>query len=547
MQDYLDKTKAREYSGIVDETVFNTALELFAEHGFSKKRISEIKIRDIYDSKDVKTEIVIKSKKGGERTTEKLKNILTPYILYLTNKYSAQSNAPSFPGYEGDSGQKKLQRHVKLYSNYRDLNELKKTSRNKLIKSMADAGKPLGDRVDQIAAVVGISSRMVKRSLGVPVERRERQCTETRDEVEKLLSSHDSKADWNTYIKILDEIFVFEKTIALDERKVEELIKKALLLIPQSYFKDKDGISGEQRYRDYVSEQRKYFINTIGDRIYEIENELIEEIQNNIHLKNGTAKSYVSMISNIIKNHPVTSAKAASLAVRTVRTVENIDQLLSYIVEVKKKIPPTKWQEWEKQRMEKEKRLLQEEKRQEKLIGKELKGKRKKEPRISYPKDTPKEKREKIHKHKISENQKTKLEFKRYLIIVKENAKEFASCGGLEKGIIVNLKIADIIRNPYITDVINGNAILIDWIVNEISSDKYKPEKATSLFTLSDEAKKILVREIELIKSIVNKYPTVVTGKKILNAELFPLKLKPPLPYYIPSKAKIQSKTKTKK
>ncbi len=275
MQDYLNKTKASDYSGIIDETVFNTALEIFAEHGFLKKRISEIKIRDIYDGKDVKTEIEIDTKKGLVKTAKDLKNILAQYIKYLTaNGYSIDYDAPLFPGYKGKNGPKKLLMHVQNYSLFHDLNELKKTVRKKLSNQMADNGIPLNKRVDQIAAVTGTSSRMVKRSLGVPVERRGRQYKETRGEVEKVLSSQDSKPDWNTYIKILDEIVVLEKTIALDESKVQELIKKALLLIPRSSFKDKDGISGEQRYQDFVSEQRNNFIDIIGDRIYDIENEI---------------------------------------------------------------------------------------------------------------------------------------------------------------------------------------------------------------------------------------------------------------------------------
>ncbi len=42
---------------------------------------------------------------------------------------------------------------------------------------------------------------------------------------------------------------------------------------------------------------------------------LIEESQNNIHLKNGTAKSYASMISNTINNHPAVLACGGMLFV----------------------------------------------------------------------------------------------------------------------------------------------------------------------------------------------------------------------------------------
>ena len=161
MQNLLNGQKIKNSRVKINETELNTALNL--AHHFTNERICNIKIKDVYDSSDILPFIESDINKPI-KTEEHLKNILKFHINYLQEKNLLGQNKPLFPGYIGDSGKKKLQRHVR-FSNYRDFNSLRKALRANQYKQLVQAGDNLESRMQKIAKSTGRSARTIARSL----------------------------------------------------------------------------------------------------------------------------------------------------------------------------------------------------------------------------------------------------------------------------------------------------------------------------------------------------------------------------------------------
>ena len=108
MQYLLNDEKIAKSKAEIDSDELNTVLNLALY--FTKKRICSLRIKDVYDGMDILPSIIPDENKPPRQTEEPLKTILMSYIKQLGQKTSPiEQDAPLFPLYFGESGEKKTQ------------------------------------------------------------------------------------------------------------------------------------------------------------------------------------------------------------------------------------------------------------------------------------------------------------------------------------------------------------------------------------------------------------------------------------------------------
>lgn len=144
----------------IDKHVLNSALELGYSFFFPKKDLYSFKVRDVFDGNKVLDRITRGNKNIS--TLPALEVFLKQHIQYLREHYSIEQNAPLFPGYEGESGKKKLQRHIRKYSIYRDFHDLIYESYKNANKNILNNDLDQKERLKEISRVTGKSERAIK-------------------------------------------------------------------------------------------------------------------------------------------------------------------------------------------------------------------------------------------------------------------------------------------------------------------------------------------------------------------------------------------------
>ena len=143
--------------------ILNSALELGYSYFFPKENLCSFKVGDVFDGNNV-LDRVIRGNKHID-TSPELKAFFTQHIEYLRQHYSVEQDAPLFPGYEGKSGKKKLQRHIRKYSTYWDFHELVNESYKNAEKTISNKDLDIKERLKEISRITGKSERAIKHSL----------------------------------------------------------------------------------------------------------------------------------------------------------------------------------------------------------------------------------------------------------------------------------------------------------------------------------------------------------------------------------------------
>ena len=130
----LKNTKTKN----IDTIMLHAALVLYMCAGLKKKEISEVKIQDVKYEGGRISGIDPNSQGRNDnfvRLTGFPAQVLHEYLDHLrsSGKHKLSPNSPLFPDYEGDSGQKKLSRHLEKITAFSHWGFYEKWDLNKLI------------------------------------------------------------------------------------------------------------------------------------------------------------------------------------------------------------------------------------------------------------------------------------------------------------------------------------------------------------------------------------------------------------------------------
>jgi hypothetical protein len=295
------------------------------------------------------------------------------------------------------------------------------------------------------------------------------------------------KPDLEKFTKISDEIVVLPGKIALDEEVVKELIIKAFSLI-------KPAKKGDIESLQTIAEIEYYFIRDLQNRVNEIENDLTQK-------------------NNILK-----TAKNTEIEVTDTAIQKEIDNLFASIKQVRKLVSEEMWQKWSVNGIAISARIQA---RNAKIQrGKTKSSKSSRQERLTYPKDTPADKkrsRDRYFKNLIKENEPD-------ISIVLKNAMELINFTGLYSHEVPNIRIKDVVKSEHYKDL-QTNKIQLKFIVDAIQplSGEY-PTGCTKLSVpLSNDAKNVIIDQINFLQDIDKTYLSSLGPQQ----DLFPLKLSP--------------------
>ncbi|MFZ0242692.1 MAG: hypothetical protein WAL90_13690 [Desulfobacterales bacterium] len=158
----------------IDSIMLHAVLVLYMCAGLKKKEISGVKIKDVIYTQGRISGIDPNSQGGNDnfvRLTGFPAQVLHEYLVYLrsSGKHKLSPNSPLFPNYEGDSGQKKLSRHLEKIPSYRIGDFTEKWDLNKLMEyGIADhfqneikSGKTHDEAIQSTARQYRINERTV--------------------------------------------------------------------------------------------------------------------------------------------------------------------------------------------------------------------------------------------------------------------------------------------------------------------------------------------------------------------------------------------------
>jgi len=149
--------------------------------------------------------------------------------------------------------------------------------------------------------------------------------------------------------------------------------------------------------------------------------------------------------------------------------------------------------------------------------------------RITYGKSSRKEEKRRKQNYVGEKRQEASAKCDQDLNIVIENARNLATCIGMDvktfTRTFANLKIIDVIKSEHKKKIKVDNIIQPDWIVAQTPSYTYKSGIVTVPVTLSETAKEIIARELEFLRSIGEHISRFSHNNCI---ELFPGTFNPP-------------------
>ena len=166
----LKSSKAKN----IDIIMLHAALVLYMCAGLKKKEISEVKIQDVKYEAGCISGIDPNSQGRNDnfvRLTGFPAQVLHEYLDHLrsSGKYKITPDSPLFPNYEGDSGKKKLSRHLEKIPSFRIGDFTEKWDLNKLMEyGIADhyqneikSGKTHDEAIQSTARQYRINERTV--------------------------------------------------------------------------------------------------------------------------------------------------------------------------------------------------------------------------------------------------------------------------------------------------------------------------------------------------------------------------------------------------
>ena len=216
----------------VDSIMLHAALVLYMCAGLKKKEISEVKIHDVkYEAGRISD--IDPYLQGVHYNFVRLKGfpaqVLHEYLDHLrsSGKHKLSPNSPLFPNYEGDSGQKKLSRHLEKIPPFRIGDFTEKWDLNKLmVYGIADhfqneikSGKTHDEAIQSTARQYRLNERSVADNLTQNKK-------QIKDSFEKLL------IHW-------DELIIKKFS---DQEEVDAFRKEGITLINSIQTKDKQKI-----------------------------------------------------------------------------------------------------------------------------------------------------------------------------------------------------------------------------------------------------------------------------------------------------------------
>jgi hypothetical protein len=519
MQNLLNDQKIEKSKAKVDKVELNTALNL--AYFFSKKRICGLRIKDVYDGSNILSSIKPDADKPPRQTEDGLKDILRGHIGYLQTRQLIDQDVPLFPGYFGNSGEKKLQRHISDYSIHRDFNALKKALIADQYNQPAQSGDNSSNQIKAIAGSTGKSERTIARSLNMTPK----PSTGSIGHVKKLRGNDPQQQ----FLLMLDSLVVLPKSQALDENEVFEIINKEFKI-------------ANYAFKDQAVEKMKYWlIVAIDNRVSEIEKELINKKSiSNVPAKksdevDGPLKRLLQDI--IIKHNEVTQQHGQILADesqtsiykqdifngdinQTIKGVLNIpklevsekiitdkiNRLFSRIKQVRSMVSPAAWQKW------KDLEASWQVKSSDGNIGKNteadrvaknLHAQQNKSQIITFIRETPSE----IKKQKIKYVKEQVRDNAPDHSVVMLNVVELIKHTGIFCHEVTELCIRNVVKTVHYKKLIDEK-IQIDWIVDEIAPLLMEyPKWCIKLpIPLTDKAKEIIRGEIEFLQGVENPY-----------------------------------------
>lgn len=429
----------------IDKNIFNAALELAHTYFFQKNSICELKVKDVFDGKNILPQI--KRGDGTIKTSAKLQGFFAGHLKYLKNKYSDNQEAPLFPEYYGKGGEKKFQRNIKIFSSYTDFHDLIRSSYRTAYDKIFAATKDRKKSLSIISDASGKSAREIEMSLFNKIT---------------MTSSTTKREEREPFIALWDEIVVLPKTKALDILYIRDFLKKGF-----SYLDD------DLRLAD-KSEAKNILVRDVLDRVITIEKEL------------PTSTSQAGAINQVPSiNQPI---------VNDVILKQNIDELCKYITKVKSKIPPDEWQALMRhdERVELSKINMANNMEEDKAA---LKNNTRKTMFLNY--QTTNEERKKKRREYIKDKN---VQIKPDINVVINNAKAFIKGTGLLEKKVALLCFKDVVKSQYCNrKTLQQDGFQIDWVVDQITG---------SSSPLTEDLKKIIVSEIEFLNNVDISYRT---------------------------------------
>lgn len=212
--------------------MLHAALVLYMCAGLKKKEISEVKIQDVkYEGGRISG--IDPNLQGVHDNFVRLKGfpakVLNEYLSYLksSGKHKITPDSPLFPDYEGDSGQKKLSRHLEKIPQFRigdftekwDLNKLMEYGITDHYQTEIKSGKTHDEAIKSTARQYRLNERSV-------VDNLTQNKKQIQDSFEKLL------IHW-------DELMIKKFS---DQEEVDAFRKNGIKLINSIQTKDKQKI-----------------------------------------------------------------------------------------------------------------------------------------------------------------------------------------------------------------------------------------------------------------------------------------------------------------
>jgi len=499
----LNDEKIAKSKTDVDKIQLNAALEL--AYYFKKRIICSLMLQDVYDGKNILTSIRFDPNEAPRPTSEPLKAILQTYIAHLLNGISVDQNSPLFPVYWGENGGKKLQRHIKNFSDYGDFNEIKKILRGQSSGQLKADKLDSKSRIREISEQAGITERAVRLSLG---------------EINNPSSSEYLSKKWR-FVKLLDDVAVLPVIDALDADKVEKTLKNGWDL--------SEGFKESSK-----NNMMHILIMNIEKRVKEIEKELTEQETASHELEGKTFKDMLpnrlSVLNNENDNHideieqepsaqnnatpPSMYKPAPPVEITDEILTEEINALFNHIKLVRALVSYEEWEKWKEQQAEWQDRQAKLSSRssnkpdgdseEDDNIEAKLHAQAVRASQAPYiPKTRDEQKKEKVEYAKTKRIESMPDKF-----TILKNAIDLIEHTGLYLREIANLCIKHVVKSQYHRRIMSEE-IQEDWIVDEIEplpNIEYPRGSNAISIVLSAEAKNIIFSHIKFLQGIDPQY-----------------------------------------
>jgi hypothetical protein len=248
----LDSIKTRNDTN-ADEEVLFAALSLYTWAGMKKKEITAAKFKDIvYDGDDI---VGIKTNGNDKKYFIRLfghpKQVLRQYLHYMSDSHNRSPDTtpdlPLFPGYDGQSGERKLSRHIKKLGEGN--NGLSCTNEWKL-SYLRDVG------------MVDYYNNLIENDFSAEqaLQRTAEQFRMTESQTYKRIKGVKYRVPPNNYDKFLAHCFETETLDFTNDRKVKSHEEKGLSLIDKIRCSSDDKKSYHETFQNVLSRERENFL-----------------------------------------------------------------------------------------------------------------------------------------------------------------------------------------------------------------------------------------------------------------------------------------------